>query len=120
MKLCESMVIGKNGAIYCKDNMNGKHLYETTDKDITCSCQIHWIGLQADTMIGVCSGWEWNVIKLRNNTFEKCGKTKYRLDMILKNPELLLNNAKVMTMDEIEEKLGCTIILKETKDLKTL
>jgi hypothetical protein len=104
---CGCMRMDDDGVIYC-----GKATkYGSKEKR---RCDLNLIGFNRDNeLLSVC-GWDWTIVKIDNGNFEYVGKTEYCLADLNENPSLLLDDAKPMTLKEIEEKLGYKIIIKES------
>jgi hypothetical protein len=98
----------KDGAIRCgksADNFNK-----------SCECTLHMIGFDKNNdILNVC-GYDWDIIKInKDGSFEKAGKSDYMLCSIIDNPKLLLQDAKVMSIEDIEKQLGYKVIIKDTE-----
>lgn len=71
------------------------------------------IGFNNDGDILAVSHWDWTVIKIKNAEFESVGKVDGYLRKIRDNPKILLQEAKAMSVEEIEKVLGHKVIIKE-------
>jgi hypothetical protein len=72
------------------------------------------IGFNSDGEILAVTEWDWKVVKITNNgCIETIGEIDYHLHAIMHNPDILLKDVKVLSMREIEEKLGYKVIVSE-------
>jgi len=94
------------------DNTNVLRCKKSKEHDYRC--EISFIGFNKENqLIGVCK-YNWNIIKITKDGMENVGKIDCTLYDINKNPKILLEEAKLMSVKEIEEKLGHRVVIKQT------
>jgi hypothetical protein len=92
---------------------NSKSLYKYNGEQSDAGFDLSLIGFNKEGDILAVSTWDWTVIKIKNAEFETVGKLDDALRTIRDNPKVLLEEAKPMSVEEIEKALGHKIIVKE-------
>jgi len=105
---CKEFHLNESNELRYSDSVK-KYGLEETEAGVS----VELIGINKDGDLLAVSNWDWNVFKIKNAEFEKIGKLNRSLNTIKKNPKILLEEAKVMTLEDIEKQLGHKIIVKE-------
>jgi hypothetical protein len=100
VETCDKIEVNENKLKYVKNNEFGL--------DVTL------VGFDKDGNILAVSHWDWEIIRINKDlSIEELGRVDYTLRDIKDNPELLLDGAKLMSLREVEEKLGHKVIIKK-------
>lgn len=106
---CSDMHLDHNKVLR---NINAARRSDSIDK-VEAGFDMSLIGFNKDGDILAVSNWDWKIIKIKNAEFETVGKLDQVLRTVRDNPKLLLEEAKAMSVEEIENKLGHKVIIKE-------
>jgi len=78
---------------------------------------LNLIGFNEDGEILAVNRYDWEIVKITKDLkFEELGRIDRTLNEVTKNPELLLNGVKEMSIRDIEKELGYKILLKDYKN----
>jgi len=104
IKKCPCMKLDEN-KIICEEARNyGKHM----------PCELHILGFDEDGFLTAVCGFNWQIVKLYSDgSFEHVGRVQECLATIIDNPDIVLKNSVVMTIDEISKALGKNVIVRE-------
>lgn len=92
---------------------NSNQVGYTNSSQTEAGFDISLIGFDKNGDILAVTNYDWTIIKIKNAEFESLGKLDNTFRTVRDNPRVLLEEAQVMSMEEIERMLGHKIILKE-------